>query len=104
MILRHTVNHIPEGAIARSIEQSGLRAQVETVYPELVPEGIRHLPVVWLVDGFWQTKTELPIFEVDTEDLDGDKLYHLKDASVSDLKWYVYQGDIGKVSRYKEIE
>lgn len=65
MKLHHTVNHTPVEEIAKSIELNGLIPQVADVYRDLVPEGIRYLPVVWLAEGIWQSY-DLPIFEVDS--------------------------------------
>ncbi|KKN64741.1 hypothetical protein LCGC14_0488730 [marine sediment metagenome] len=95
MKLHHTVNHTPIEERTDSIEFTGLMPQVADAYKDLVPEGIRHLPVVWLSEGIWQSQ-ELPVFEVDSGDLDSDKLY--PNAIVyevdKDLHWWVYQGHI----------
>lgn len=95
MKLHHTVDHIPEDVIAQSIEKDGLIPQVASEYKDLVPENIRQLPVVWLAEGIWQGFSH-PIFEVDSKDLDNDKLYRnnvVYDAD-KELKWWVYQGFI----------
>ena len=91
MKLHHTVNHIPNEKIAKSIEATGLIPQVADEYRDLVPEGIRHLPVVWFAEGIWQG-WGFPVFEVDSGDLDGNKLH----PCVADkhLHWWVYQGKI----------
>ena len=95
MKLHHTVNHQPQEEIVEAIKVKGIIPQVADVYKDLVPEEIRHLPVVWLAEGIWQSK-ELPVFEVDTANLDRDKLY--PNAVVYDvdetLNWWVYQGEI----------
>ncbi len=95
MKLHHTVNHIPQGEIARSIEANGLKPQIASVYADLVPKEIRHLPVVWLAEGVWQSY-ELPVFEVDSKNLDKDKLYPTAIMYEVDktLHWWVYQGAI----------
>ncbi len=97
MKLHHTVNHISNEGIAKSIEVSGLIPQVANAYKDLVPKDIRHLPVVWLAEGVWQG-WEFPIFEVDSADLDSEKLY--PNAIVyevdKELGWWVYQGHISR--------
>ena len=102
MKLHHTVNHIPKEKIAKSIEIKGLVPQVAGAYKDLVPAEIRHLPVVWLAEGIWQG-LDLPVFEVDTEDLDADKLYPTAIVYEVDktLNWWVYQGHIprNKITR-----
>lgn len=91
MKLHHTVNHIPTEEIANSIEVNGLVPQVAVEYKDLVPEGIRHLPIVWLAEGIWQG-WDLPVFEVNSEDLDIDKLYPVAFVCEvdKDLCWWVY--------------
>ena len=81
--------------IAESIEMNGLVPQVADAYKDLVPEAIRHLPVVWLAEGIWQSY-ELPVFEVNSENLDNDKLYPTAIVYKVDknLHWWVYQGEI----------
>ena len=93
MKLHHTVNHIHVKEIAQSVEIGGLIPQVADTYRDLVPEEIRHLPVVWLSEGIWQSK-ELPCFEVDAENLDSDKLFRNNVVYEVDktLNWWVYQG------------
>ena len=91
MKLHHTVNHKPEAPIAKAIELNGLIPQVAGAYKDLVPEEIRHLPIVWLAEGIWQGH-ELPVFEVDSKDLDGDRLYPT--IGEPELHWWVYQGNI----------
>jgi len=95
MKLHHTVNHTPIEKIVESIEMNGLVPQVADAYKDLVPEVIRHLPVVWLAEGIWQSY-ELPIFEVDSENLDSDKLYPIAIVYEVDknLHWWIYQGKI----------
>jgi len=95
MKLHHTVNHIPTEEIARSIEVNGLIPQVANVYKDLVPEKIRRLPVVWLAEGVWQG-WDLPVFEVNSEDLDRSKLYRNNIVYEADksLNWWLYQGNI----------
>ena len=95
MKLHHTVNHIPAEEIAKSIEVNGLIPQVADAYKDLVPETIRHLPVVWLAEGIWQG-WELPVFEVDSKDLNLSKLYCTAIVYEVDrhLNWWVYQGGI----------
>jgi len=95
MKLHHTVNHIPIEETAKSIEAKGLIPQVADAYKDLVPEEIRHLPVVWFAEGIWQSQ-ELPVFEVDSEDLDKDRLYPVAVVykTDKDLNWWVYQGSI----------
>ena len=90
MKLHHTVEHTPIWERSESIKLNGLLPQVADVYKELVPESVRHLPVVWLAEGIWQSR-ELPVFEVDTQNLDASKLYHVTDDK---LCWWVYQGNI----------
>ena len=91
MKLHHTVNHLPIEEIARSIEANGLIPQVADEYKDLVPEQIRHLPIVWLAEGIWQG-FDYPVFEVDSKDLDETKLYPT--SEVKRLTWWVYQGEI----------
>lgn len=95
MKLHHTVNHIPNEEIAKSIEANGLIPQVADAYKDLVPEEIRCLPIVWFAEGIWQG-WEFPVFEVDSEDLDKDKLYPCAVFFDIDkhLGWWVYQGEI----------
>lgn len=95
MKLHHTVNHTPADDIARSIELNGLIPQVADAYKDLVPEEIRHLPVVWLAEGPWQSY-ELPVFEVDSKNLDMDRLHPCRVVFEIDknLGWWVYQGHI----------
>ena len=95
MKLHHTVNHTPNEVIAKSIEIKGLIPRVAVAYSDLVPSGIRHLPVVWLAEGVWQG-WDFPVFEVDSEKLDKDKLYHTAVVFEvdKDLAWWVYQGHI----------
>jgi len=95
MKLHHTVNHIPVGKIAESIEINGIVPQIADEYKDLVPPEIRHLPVVWLAEGIWQGR-DLPVFEVDRESLDAAKLYHVNivDEGDKNLGWWVYQGSI----------
>ncbi len=54
MKLHHTVFHTPNEQIGKTIEVNGLIPQVADVYKDLIPEKIRHLPVVWLAEGIWQ--------------------------------------------------
>ena len=93
MKLHHTVNHTPEDGIAKSIEALGLIPQVAVAYKDLVPEDIRHLPVVWLAEGVWQGY-DLPVFEIDSKYLDEERLFYLTDKAVEDVNWWVYQGHI----------
>ena len=95
MKLHHTVNHIPIEERADSIEFTGLIPQVADEYKDLVPEGIRHLPVVWLSETA-KSLGELPVFEIDAEDLDQSRLYHTEIffEADKDLCWWVYQGKI----------
>ena len=97
MKLHHTVNHTPNEQIAKSIEVNGLVPRLAEVYGDLVPLEIRHLPVVWLAEGIWQS-WEFPVFEVNSEDLDQSKLHHaaIVYESDKDLAWWVYQGHIEK--------
>ena len=93
MKLHHTVNHTLKG-ITESIEANGLVPQVADTYSDLVPEKIRHLPVVWLSEGIWQGG--LPVYEVDSGKLDKNKLYPNAIVYECDgkLNWWVYQGNI----------
>ena len=95
MKLHHTVNHTPINERAKSIEANGLIPQVADVYKDLVPAEIRHLPIVWLAEGIWQG-WDLPIFEVDSKDLDSSKLYRNNFVYEVDriLNWWIYQGYI----------
>ena len=95
MKLHHTVDHTPNENIAKSIKAKGLIPQVADAYKDLVPEKIRHLPIVWLAEGIWQS-TRLPVFEVDSKDLDEYKLYRCGVVYKADkyLNWWVYQGAI----------
>ncbi len=95
MKLHHTVGHTPNEKIAKSIEANGLIPQVSDAYKDLVPEEIRHLPIVWLAEGIWQS-SRLPVFEVDSKDLDESKLYSCVVVYEADkyLNWWVYQGAI----------
>lgn len=95
MKLHHTVHHIPEEEIAKSIQLNGIVPQVADVYKDLVPEEVRYLPIIWLAQGIWQGWS-YPIFEIDTRDLDENYLYpiaftHEKDK---ELDWWIYQGYI----------
>ena len=92
MKLHHTVNRILDGqaeGIAKLIEVEGIIPQVPDEYKDLVPETIRNLPVVWLAEGIWQG-WEFPVFEVDSKDLNKDKLYPVLETPA----WWVYQGHI----------
>ncbi len=93
MRLYHIVNHTPEDKIAKSIELNGLIPRIASVYKDLVPERIRHLPVVWLTEN---RRVGLPLFELDSEDLDVSKLHHTAIVYEVDkkLRWWVYQGFI----------
>lgn len=95
MKLHHTVGHTPLKEITKSIETNGLIPQVANAYSDLVPEEIRHLPVVWLSEGIWQGGG-LPTYEVDSEELDREKLYANAIVYGSDrrLNWWIYQGKI----------
>ncbi len=93
MKLHHTVQGTLSRKHADSIEFTGLIPQMANEYKDLVPEKIRHLPVVWLTEGIWQSK-ELPVFEVDSGDLDEERLFLLTDLAVIDVRWWVYQGSI----------
>lgn len=95
MKLHHTVNHLPVEEIAESIEIKGIIPQVADVYKDLVPEKIRYLPIVWLSEGIWQGQ-DLPVFEVDTKNLDKSKLYPCDITTETDkhLGWWVYRGSI----------
>ena len=61
--------------------------------------------VVWFAEGYWQSKTEFPIFTVDSNRLNKDRLYPTNCTQRGDenLYWWVYQGDI-PVELLKEIE
>ena len=89
MKLHHTVNHIPSEWRVASIISNGLIPQVADEYKDLVPEEIRHLPVVWFAEGIWQG-WDLPVFEVDSKDLNSNKLYKV----LTNPNWWVYQGEI----------
>ena len=93
--LHHTVTHTPAEEIAKSIGLNGLVPQVADAYKDLVPEEIRHLPVVWLAEGIWQG-WDFPVFEVDGKDLDAGRLYHTTVVYEvdKDLNRWVYQGKI----------
>lgn len=80
---------------AKSIEIHGLIPYVATAYKDLVPENIIHLPVIWLSERI-KNLDGLPIFEVDTKDLDQSNLYHTEIIfeADKDLPWWVYQGAI----------
>jgi len=94
MKLHHTVDHTPNEKIAKSIEARGLIPRVANTYKNLVPEEIRHLPVVWLAEGIWQSSL-LPVFEVDSKDLDEHRLYCCVVYEADKyLNWWVYQGVI----------
>ena len=95
MKLHHTVNHVPTEEIAISIEQNGLIPQVADEYKDLVPEQIRHLPIVWFAEGVWQSY-DLPVFQVESQNLDMTKLYPVVIVYEADkqLHWWVYQGTI----------
>ena len=95
MKLHHTVNHTPVDGITKSIEINGLVPQVADVYKDLVPKEIRHLPVVWLAEGIWQSR-ELPVFEVDSKNLNEERLHPTTIVYEVDneLHWWVYQGSI----------
>ncbi len=99
MKLHHTVNHIPTDKIATSIELNGLVPLVADAYKDLVPEEIRHLPVIWLAEGIWQG-FDFPVFEIDSKDLDKNKLH----PCYGNLGWWVYQGEIAAnlLSRIRE--
>ncbi len=89
MKLHHTVDHEPMCKIVESIEMNGLVPDVACAYKDLVPEEIRHLPVVWFAEGIWHGY-ELPCFEVESKSLDKSKLYPV----LKDPNWWVYQGEI----------
>ncbi len=95
MKLHHTVIGTLCKEHAESIEKEGLIPFVADAYKDLVPEEIRHLPVVWLAEGIWQGY-EFPCFEVDTKDLDKDKLFTTSVLEVDNhrLGWWLYQGEI----------
>lgn len=95
MRLHHTVIGTLSSEHARSIERNGLVPHVAGAYKDLVPEEIRHLPIVWFAEGIWQG-WEFPVFEVDSRDLDNDKLYPCAVFFDADkhLGWWVYQGKI----------
>lgn len=95
MKLHHTVIGTLSKEHAESIEEAGLIPHVADAYKDLVPEEIRSLPVVWLAEGIWQG-WQYPVFEVDTKDLVGDKLYPCAVFFDVDkhLGWWVYQGEI----------
>ena len=93
MKLHHTVIGTLCKEHTKSIEAKGLVPHVADAYKDLIPEKIRHLPVVWFAEGIWQGY-EFPCFEVDTKDLDGNKLYPTDILFDTDryLGWWVYQG------------
>ncbi len=95
MKLHHTVDGTLAKEHAKSIEVSGLIPHVADAYKDLVPEEIRHLPVIWFAEGVWQSY-ELPVFEIDTEDLDKEKLHPCTVFFDADkhLGWWVYQGEV----------
>ena len=95
MKLHHTVIGTLSREHAESIEEVGLVPHVADAYKDLVPEEIRHLPVVWLAEGIWQG-WEYPVFEVDNKALERDKLYPCAVFFEVDkhLGWWVYQGSI----------
>ena len=95
MKLHHTVDHTPLKEITESIEKNGLIPQVANAYSDLVPQEIKHLPVIWLSEGIWQGG-ELPTYEVDSEKLDKNRLYPNDIVYESDrrLNWWIYQGRI----------
>ena len=107
MKLHHTVIRTFASEHAESIEAHGLVPQVANAYKDLVPEEIRHLPVVWFAEGIWQSY-ELPIFGVDSKDLDNDKLYPTAIVYEADknLHWWVYQGKIPAhlLTRWRKVE
>lgn len=95
MKLLHTVIGTLSSEHAESIEINGLIPRVADAYKDLVPEKIRHLPVVWFSETA-RSLGEFPVFEVDTKDLDESKLYHTttENDTTKELKWWVYQGEI----------
>jgi len=95
MKLYHKVIHTPTDEIAASIELGGLIPKVADVYKDLVPENIRGESVVWFTENRKLSDGE-PCFEVDTKDLDRNKLHHTAVVYEADkeLKWWVYQGEI----------
>lgn len=95
MKLHHTVIGTLSKEHANSIKKKGLIPHVADAYKDLVPEGIRHLPVVWLAEGIWQG-WQFPVFEVDSKDLDKDKLYPciVSFDAGKHLGWWVFQGEI----------
>ena len=102
MKLHHTVIGTLSKEHAKSIEIEGLIPQMADAYKDLVPEAIRHLPVVWLAEGVWQG-WDFPVFEIDTSDLDKDKLYptEIFFEVDKDLHWWVYQGEIPPYQLYR---
>ena len=95
MKLHHKVLGTLANEHAKSIEIHGLVPHVASEYKDLVPEKIRHLPVIWLSERV-KSLDGLPIFEVDSKSLDQSKLYHTEIffESDKDLPWWVYQGNI----------
>jgi len=96
--LYHKVVHTPTAKIVRSIMQGGLIPRLACEYKGLVPEVVRHLPVVWLASRL-HFYHDAPVFVVDVVCLDRRRLYHVEDQ---ELAWWVYQGPIPRrdVKRY----
>ena len=86
---------MPTTKIVRSILLKGLIPHLADTYKDLVPEIIRDKPLIWFTENRKLFDGE-PCFEVDTEDLDQNKLYHIEVVfeADKDLKWWVYQGRI----------
>ena len=89
MKLHHTVNHTPLEERVESIKVKGLVPQIADVYKDLVPEEMSDKPIVWFAEGIWQGR-DLPVFEVDSRNLDITKLRKVLDNP----NWWVYQGKI----------
>ncbi len=93
MKLHHTVVGTLAKEHGNSIERVGIIPYIAEAYKDLVPKEIRHLPVIWFAEGIWQG-WEFPVFEVESDDLEGDKLYPCAFVDGKSLNWWVYQGHI----------
>lgn len=89
-VLFHKIIHESKQEISASIKVNGIIPQVASEYKELLPESIRGEPVVWLASKL-HSYTDAPIFLIETDGLNPEKLYHVVD---NDLDWWVYEGEI----------
>lgn len=86
-------DHAEVRAALGQISKEGLIPLVAREWANLVPEQIRHLPIVWLAEkvgssrGVW--------LWINTSELDESYLFKL---DLDDVEWWVYQGNIPNTS------